>query len=418
MADLLSYRTQIRDRSREGAVGYILFVLWPIFAFIHAIFNLDQRASRFVIIAFYTLCGFFYPFSFSDNVDVVRHAERFMLVAELPFSEFFKQLATLYVSENYKPDIAQSLIEFVLSRFTSDYRIYLGILGLIFAYALTEITSILHKDYKVSRNLVAFVLVMLVFTLYPPYRLAGFRQCLAAFVFAISAYHVLIYGHKKYIFGLLATVLIHFGFFAMLPFFFVCLLAGTRYWFYFFLIGAMFLLQDQAPALIGDIGNELQGQLSSRVTGYASDRYIELINELKQRRNIFIDNQVRWTAYFFFGILLIQIRKLRIMDMETQNLFCLSLSLFAFLVFASNLETTFVRFSLLYIVVSCMIQIRMFSRTGISFLIKAALVLVFAFNFLIMTRKAIEYTGIQVLFPNVFMSFFLETNDSIYDLIK
>lgn len=413
-------RTEVAQHNSPNWFHPIFFIFWPVFSFIYSLFNLHLKWARVSIVLFYGLCGYFYPFSFSDDVDAVRHAESFKLVATLPFTVFFERVATLYVSDVYKPDLAQPLIELVVSRFTSDYRIYFVVLGLIFGYLLMQLIKLLNIEVREGRN--GFFMLLLLFfiiVLLPPYRIAGFRQMAGTLFICIGIYQVLVNNKKKYHYLVIASCLVHFGFFAIMPFYILYFFVGERYWIYFGLIVVAFLLRDQAATLFGDASTDLQGQLGQRVRGYTSERYLEDTAVAQQRQLGIISNQLPFTAYFFFVILFyFFIRGHLQASQPSRVLYAMVLSLFIFLAFISDLHNTLVRFSMPIIILSTALTIMVMAESKrYLFVIRVLLLLVIGINAVVMFRKAIEYTGVQVLVPNVVMGFFLDTDASILDLI-
>ncbi len=403
---------------RRDFVGYLIFFVWPAVAFFRSIFKTHEQSSKFIIVSFFALCGYFFPFSFSDNVDVVRHAQRFMEVSEKPFSDFYSRLTELYTSNEYKPDVFQPLIEYTVSRFTSNYAIYFAVLGALLGYGV----CVLVRRYGVNSNGLEFsyIFILFVFVFVMPYRIAGFRQFMAMLLYLYSAIKVFVDGDKRYNLIILLTALIHFGFLGFLPFFFLVKLLGRRYLMYYTLILMAFLANDVTAPFIEGFSSNLEGELQTRVSGYADQKYIEKISSMRENVNIYIVNQVKWTAYFFFALLLVIHRKLKSSDMATRNLYAVSLSSFIFLMLMSNLETTFIRFAILYILLCCLICFRLVSINNIRFsqVQKFLLILVFSFNLVVSTRKAIEFTGIQTIFPGLFVALSVESEKSVLDLVK
>jgi hypothetical protein len=410
---------QIASNNRTVVKG-LLFIFWPLFSYIYALFTLNTRSSRVVVVLFYGLCGYFYPFSFSDNIDVVRHAKRFMELSNAPFVEFWQRFAVFYVSDEYKPDILQPLIEFVVSRFTSDYRIYFVVLSMTMAWALMYLVKVITKDNPPRTGFLLLILVFFILILIPPYRIGGFRQITGMMIFCAGAYQVIVNGKRSYHLMVLATGLVHFSFLSILPFYVAYFVIGQRYWIYYCLILAAFLLQNQAHMLISDFGGDLEGQLGQRIRGYTNEEYIQYIGQLKQNRNILVDNQIRWTTYALFAFLLLISRRIQQMDTSVRSLYAFSLSLFIFTTFVSNLETTFVRFSMVHITICAMILIRMIQKHQVRFSLpyQTLIVMVVSFNLLIMTRKSIEYTGSEVLYPGLPVVMYMDPGTSILKLLK
>lgn len=408
-------------REEHSRFKQVFFLIWPAATFIYSLFSMRSPSSRFVIVLFYGLCGFFYPFSFSDNVDVVRHAQRFQEVAQQPFSSFWDTVTTLYVNETSKPDILQPFLDFLISRVTDDYRIYFTILGLILGYLLMKLVEVVYADSEEKQTgLFILMLILFLLILLPPYRIAGFRQIIATILFCFGCYKVLITKEKMYHLVVLATPLVHFGFLSLLPFYTLYFFIGSNHWIYFILIIVAFSLRDQAATLIGEAGSDLQGQFGARVRGYASDRYMEDTVKVTQGQLSIIKNQMPFTAYFFFALLLaFKFQgKFRFQEKDA-SLYAMLLSVFVFIAFISQLHNTLVRFSLIFVLLSTILIIRLSYKNQIrSFVVKLALLMVVSINSIVMLRKASEFTGAQVLVPNVIVQFFMETNNSVWDLVR
>lgn len=408
-------------REEHSRFKQVFFLIWPAATFIYSLFSMRSPSSRFVIILFYGLCGFFYPFSFSDNVDVVRHAQRFQEVAQQPFSDFFDTLFTLYVNDTNKPDILQPFLDFLISRITDDYRIYFAVLGLLLGYLLMKLVEIVYADSK-EKQTGLFVLMLFLFllVLLPPYRIAGFRQIIATVLFCIGCYKVLVHKNNIYHLVVLATPLVHFGFLSLLPFYVLYFVVGKKHWIYFILIILAFSFRDQATTLIGEAGSDLQGQFGARVRGYSSDRYMEDTVKVTQGQLSIIKNQMPFTAYFLFGLLLIFKVQGKFKFAEKDNsLYSMLLCVFVYIAFISQLHNTLVRFSLIFVLLSAILIVRLTYTNQIrSIGVKLALLVVVSINTVVMLRKASEFTGAQVLVPNIVVQFFMETDSSVWDLVR
>jgi hypothetical protein len=399
----------------------VFFLIWPVATFVYSLFTLGSRSSRFIVVLFYGLCGYFYPFSFSDNADVVRHATRFKEVANLPYTDFFARFVNLYGSDAYKPDLLQPFIDFTISRFTTDHRIYFMVLGLIVGWVLMYLIKTTFPEQSNARNrIVVYILFLLVLVLIPPYRISGFRQIMGLLVFSVGVYKVLVQNQQRFNWLVLASCFIHFSFLAVMPFYALYFVVRQQIWVYLFLVVIAYFLQDDTTLMLGEWSTDLQGQLGQRVHGYSSSGYIEYIGDIKENRNIFINNQLRVTAFFLFGLLLLLYTRYR-KNFSHQNvaLYAASLCIFIFTVLVGNLETTYLRFLLLYIVMCSILTARVLNDVPVKLaLLNFAILFVVLMNFVIMTRKTIEYTGVQVLVPNVVVAFFLDTEASILDLVK
>lgn len=399
----------------------VFFLIWPAATFIYSLFSLNSPSSRFIVILFYGLCGYFYPFSFSDNIDVVRHAERFREAASIPAFDFFNRVTTLYVSDSNKPDIVQPFLEFVISRFTTDYRIYFAILGLLLGYFLMTLIKILYEDYnkQLSKRFL-LLLILFIVILLPPYRISGFRQILGTLFFCIGVYQVLVNNKKIFHLLVLSSCLVHFGFLILMPFYLLYFLIRHRFILYFVLILLAFVFKGQAVNMIGDVGADLQGQLGSRIRGYTSVDYMEKTTLVGQSQLGIIRHQIPYTAYFFFLLLLYFFAQGNLKKSpESTALYAMILSIFIFITFITDLHNTLVRFSLVFVLLSVMLCSRIIknSQNYIS-LPKMFLVVVISINSIVMLRKAIEFTGVQVLAPNIVLTFFLDTHATVLDLIK
>lgn len=396
-------------------------MIWPAATFIYSLFTMRSPSSRFVVVLFYGLCGFFYPFSFSDNVDVVRHAQRFQEVAQQPFSGFLDTLFTLYVNDTSKPDILQPFLDFSISRFTDDYRIYFAVLGLLLGYLLMKLVELVYADSeKKQTGLFVLMLILFLLILLPPYRIAGFRQIVATVLFCLGCYKVLVHKNNMFHLIVLATPLVHFGFLSLLPFYALYFIIGRNHWVYFILILLAFSFRDQATTLIGEAGSDLQGQFGARVRGYASDRYMEDTVKVTQGQLSIIKNQMPFTAYFFFVLLLIfKVQGKFKLSQKDNALYSMLLCVFVYIAFISQLHNTLVRFSLIFVLLSTILIIRLTYSNQIRAMgVKIALLAVVSINTVVMLRKASEFTGAQVLVPNVVVQFFMETDSSVWDLVR
>lgn len=409
-----------RNRKADELTGLLFFLVWPFFSLFYALKNYRASIAKVIIVLLYGQAAYFYYFDFSRDLDVVRHAERLRVISTYDASFITERFTDFLTNETHKPDIFQPIVDFLISRVTTDYRVYFLLLGLILGFTLIKFLNIVHFHYLKNENVYTWVIFVSVLVLIPPYRVAGFRGIIAMLFFLIAAYKAKVEGKKQYNFWILFTFLIHFAYLAVLPFYYLTFLVKKRYIIYILLIIAAFFVKDYVPAFFSAYSEGIEGELGSRVQGYSSQRYIEGFNESRENVLLIIRYQMQYSVALISLMFILLYKKLKNGDEHTREIFAFALSLLILQTLLINLEVVFVRFSIPFFLLSNILFALLLNNKDFKFngLVKIVFWVLMIFTFVVMARKSIEFTGVEVLMPNFILSFAMDLNSSVLDLIK
>ena len=248
--------------------NYLLFAIWPFMGFLSALKGFHLKSNRNVVYLFLALFGFTFVLG-NEAMDSYSYAQRLKETALLPFSEFWNVARGLYEQETTL-DIMMPLVNFIVSRFTSDHRILFGVWALIFGFFYLKSINLLHERYFYNRNINAlFFLVFFIF-LNPITNINGFRMWTAAWIFFYGAYHVVLYRDIKYLFLAILSVLFHFSFLSasliLVSYYF---LGNRNLLFYLFLAASVIIpeISIEYARTISDFFGEGVAERAARYTG-------------------------------------------------------------------------------------------------------------------------------------------------------
>lgn len=423
MDNLSLVRKQLIKGSTETAHWAVLltFFVWPFGTFVSSLRFIGKRAFSTVLVLFYFLFGYTYIITGKDQ-DTYRVSQYFLNAATESFSDLWNKMTNLYELGN-KPDIFQDLLQFVVSRFTTDVQVYFAIASLLFAFVLAKIFEDLYKDTQEVKDAGLLVLLLSFFLLlvFAPSRINSFRHYMATAIFIFASCRYLIYGGYQNLILLCITPLIHFAFVAVIPLIVLFKIIGRRYVVYYVLIVLSFVFSGQSKDYIREkLPNLEESALQYHANQYTSDYYLKQVAKLKSQRTVILDRYVYYTSIFFLLLTLYHVRYAKNMDEGTGNLFALSLLIFACVNVFSEMESIANRFGVLYHGFCCAFLIRFYKQTAISpgRILKFVFALVLILNAVIVLRilaQSASVSTLLVLFP---LALFSNIDTSILDLIR
>jgi hypothetical protein len=207
--------SQAKFITRKGGIINImlLFLVQPFIALLVAIKNYKSNYAKNVVWFFVIFYGFTFVIS-NKGMDANRYRDRLieMSKVEMTLDNF---ISGLYTEDTKYVDVAQPLITFILSRFTSNPRILFAVFGLIFGYFYSR-----NIWYLIDRAgpIIKRVNIPLIFTfafIIGFWSINGFRMYTAAHIFFFGAIKYLMEDKKKGIVIAATSILFHFSF--MLP---------------------------------------------------------------------------------------------------------------------------------------------------------------------------------------------------------
>lgn len=333
----------------------ILFLLWPFLAFLTAIVNYSQKDSKKVVYIFLIYYGLTFVLG-NIGVDAERYAWGLKDTAELPFSEFFAIVGGLYTDTTV--DIAQPLVTFIVSRFTSSHYILYAVWAAIFGFFYLKSINLLHNRYRENPGWNALIYMAFFLMVMPITTVGGIRTPTATWVFFFGAYHVILYRDARYLLISLSASLIHWSFLSANAVLIIYFFAGNRNFIYLPIVLLSFVLPQLLSPVFQSLATTLGGPIQERYENYSSEGFILGIQESSEAAPWFLTIGGTLTYYFFIlAIIVIQLTgRNRVKDKPERNLFSFILLFLAFVnfgkvipTFGGRFQETYYLFATLYV---------------------------------------------------------------------
>ncbi len=285
----------------------LLFLIWPFFAFVFALFKCESRIVKMLVVVGFTAIIGANMYYINVPNDSARYASHFMedVTYGVDLSDFISQ---------GRIDILYPLSNLFVAQFTSNPRILLSLYGMLYGLliflSISKVYDIFHRgnalygdmNFQYNKVSAIFILVMIYFS-NPITNLPTFRFWFSAWLFF---YGWLIYTEgktRKGIIFMLLTPLMHTAF--VLPLLilaihkYVSIPTKVLFWgvILCFIIGQILYVQDymQEISYITD---------SEKYDGYIQAEAYEENMEMAERRSIINEFSIMIYKYIFFGIIL------------------------------------------------------------------------------------------------------------------
>jgi hypothetical protein len=277
-----------------------------------------------------------------------------------------------------------------------------------------------YKDYLETKNKIALLFIVFFIVIMPPMRIMSFRHYFALLVFIYCVYYYFKTNKKVYVVLLSSVVFIHFGFLMVVPLFYLYWVLGNRNWIYYLLVVLSFVFFEQASSWIRGSGFGFEGGLNQAIVGYTSEKYLDEVSGLQTNRLLIIDRSIRWTTLFFLITTLYHKYKYKTFDIVGEKLFSFSLILFAFVNFMQGMESVSNRFGLVYQALCCIFYIYIYAKNQFKFnkwFLYSSIAFV-CLNFVVLFRTSMDFTNILTITPAYILSFIVDSDMSLLNLIK
>ncbi|MGN0086584.1 MAG: hypothetical protein ACI353_03565 [Alloprevotella sp.] len=325
-------------------VSLLLFPLWPFGSFLTALFNLRNKISAFIFIAFFFLIGC--SFYLSDPVfDGFRYALDFKHICLYGLFSFIED-------QHFwaKPDFYDVGIMTLLS-FTNSPRLLYGVFGAIYGIFVYWGLLYILQDNKSRHRFLLGMISIAVFVLCPHMNINGVRFWTATWAsFAFFTLYIK-YRNWKYLIPFFCVPLIHSSFYIIDLLFLIAwsfkekiTLLINIYLLAF--IGGLLLPKIDIFTIFSDGFGFLYGY-----EGYAQSERVEEVLEIRSERsqlNIFLSNISAWFVFLYSQFL---VRKRRFMlwfrNTETKILATFTLVVLSFVHLLINSIPVLHRFNVL-----------------------------------------------------------------------
>lgn len=197
--------TGITNNKAVGA--WFAGLLFPVVGFTYALFHPTNKNYKILFVLFFTFLGIAFFFS-GETADSFKYVMEFYNVRAMKGIGFLKYFQLR--PEKQQIDFYSSFMLWFISRFTGDYRLFLGILALV--YSLFFAANIQYVVRRIQTNSYSvFLLILLVFA--PKMMLLTHRWWTALQVFLFGALPVIFEKkYRKLLWCFAAAFVFHFSF--------------------------------------------------------------------------------------------------------------------------------------------------------------------------------------------------------------
>lgn len=327
----------------------ILFLLWPFMAFITGLTNYSQKEARNVVYMFLVYFGLTF-FVGAAGMDADRYVQAFQYYATLPFSHFFRIIGGLYTSDT-SIDIVEPLISFIISRFTSNYGFLFASYAALFGFFYLKSVNLLYDRYHEKPGWNTMIFMLFFIFVISIHNINGFRMWTAAWVFFYGAYHVILYGDKKFFLLTLGACLIHWSFISANVVLFIYFFVGNRNFIYLPVALTSFILPKLLYPIFNLISMKLGGSIQNRYSGYSNEDYILGVHAHLQQNRWFVTLSKDLIFYYLIlSVFFIYLMNRDLMKEKAErNLFSFILLFLSFVNFGKALPSFGNRFQLVFI---------------------------------------------------------------------
>jgi hypothetical protein len=303
---------------------FLVFLFSPLIALILSAKQYKEKWGKNIVWMFSAFFGYSFVIG-NEGSDINRYKKKFLLHYDMQMSvgDYFNFL----MSEGTF-DFIQPLLSFITSLFTSDFKIYLLLIGAIFGFFLSRnIWTVLSLGKK--KPMWYGLLFILVFSfIYAVWDINVMRFTLATHIFFYGWIKLLLHKNKwGYLFMVLA-ILVHFSFTIAIAFCVFYQIFGKNFvkaYFIFFVI-SFFASELNLSTIKGQM-SFLPKNFIEKSDDYLDDDYKKKRDGIKENKNFrgkFYQSSLKWAV----GILLttIYVNRKKIKDnFSSENLlaFCL-----------------------------------------------------------------------------------------------
>lgn len=408
----------------QTLTAYFTALIWPFFALIFAVINYRSSFSKNILWIF---CAFFgYTFIISNpDMDANRyklHLERSYAKNHLPYNEV---LADPFTNKGIYSgtDVYSHFITTTVGRFTNDFRIFFGVIGLIFGYFYSRNLFYVLKHLE-NKNLL-FLTVLFVFTLaliIPFWNINGYRFYTASHVFLFGVLRILFERKYGYLIIILMSPLIHFSFALPTALFLIYLLIGNKTWMYIMMLGASLFFVDLNPKTINENYELAPVFVQNKVKGYSSKDYVKFVQKNTTGMNWYVKGHLYallFCLYSFIFYIFLK-RKQFLRDHISASVFSFGLLTLAMANSVSSLPSMD-RFYLLGAIILCISFIyifqantkhRLFKRLGYFYTIPVLIFLV------VEIRIGFDFIGLNSILLNPMIAPFFPDSPALIEFFK
>ncbi len=270
--------------------AFFYFIVFPFYGLIQAMKNYKLPWAKNMVWLFVVFYGYtmFRPIGMDSSRYVLKLQD--IVANPRTMSSFIDSFFSTDSEGNVTFDLYEPLMTNFVSLFTDNGNILFAFFGLIFGYFYSRNIWFLLDESKEEKQSKVFWLLIFVFVVVIGFwELNGVRMWTAAHVFFYGVYNVIIKDDRKGIFYILTSALIHFSFAMPILVFFLYYIVHLPLKLTFILFITSFFISSLNVSDVGlFLENTLPEVLLPKVKSYTGDEYVEIIDNLNQSANWYI----------------------------------------------------------------------------------------------------------------------------------
>ena len=218
----------IQKTSSSFSYRLLLFLVFPFIAFLSSVRRIHIK-EHFWIVLLFTLffCYTFIPYFAGSDAD--KYVERLGSLGEYGFSQYLDDIKGMYDGGGLYQDAYVYTIQFLVSSFTTDIRIYRLVFGFVYFYTFLSLLKYLLLNVSQKTKLFNWFIIGLVFIISFASGINGVRWPTALMVFLFGSYKYISTSKTKFIVIASLSAFIHFIFFFSVFFLLVFLFTRRFY---------------------------------------------------------------------------------------------------------------------------------------------------------------------------------------------
>ncbi len=323
MQENIVYKNHLSRTEKYRLELFLLFLFWPLLAFILALRYYHLREAKIIVYLFFVFFGATFYLG-NPTFDSFGLFQEFQLIANRPFGEFWTILSGLYTET--RADMAQPFILFSVSRLGNNQFLIFGALAAVFGWFYLRGINMVFSP-SVKQNVNAFIFFLYFLSIVPIFRINGFRFWTAAWVFFYGAYNVVQSRDMRFFIFSLLSILFHFSFIFPNVILIAWFLLGNRNKAYTMLLVISILIPELFWPQIQSVAAFFGGTIEAKFNVYTNPEYGEKILAMRQSLRWFM-NMAGWGIFYYtlFMLFYLKSRYEKILEnIRLNNLFSFSL---------------------------------------------------------------------------------------------
>ncbi|MBB3185992.1 EpsG family protein [Microbacter margulisiae] len=296
------YKTIIKQR-------IFLSLLWPFGGLLISIREFRYPYAKNLFWWFCIFFGLTFIVATGPNsADSARYAESLVKLHQANITSISEVMKGLYSDEGKTLDIYQSLMTFIVSRFTGNPQFLFLSYALVFGFFYSRTLWYVFDKIKGNIRLYLVPIMILYALVCPIWNINGVRMWTALQIFVYGALPYLLDGNPKKLYWSVASVLFHFSFFIPVVILFSFQFLPKKwstFYFVFFLLTS-FIKEINIGAITNFATNHMPAFLAPRIESYTNSDYIQnqTVADQNLAFHVILANNI---AHYFIYIMVIAI---------------------------------------------------------------------------------------------------------------